>query len=40
MRMLTSGLQTETAATDAASFPVASETCCTTKARIPAIANA
>ena len=31
MRMLTSGLQTETLATDAASFPVASETCCTTK---------
>ena len=38
--MLTSGLQTETLATDTQASPVASETCCTTKARIPAIANA
>ena len=40
MRMLTSGLQTETVATAAARFPVESEICWTRKARIPAMAKA
>ena len=40
MTMPTSGLQTETVATDAARLPVASETCWTTNATMPAIANA
>ena len=40
MTMLTSGLQTDTVATDAARLPVESETCWITKARIPAMAKA
>ncbi len=40
MTMLTSGLQTETVATDAARLPFESEICWTTNATTPVIANA
>jgi hypothetical protein len=39
-RIPTSGFSTDVMAMDGASLPVASETCCTRKARMPATANA
>ena len=39
MTIETSGLHTDTVATEAASLPVASEICCTTNARTPAMGN-